>query len=782
MLESRNQHGWLLEIKSKVVQLFSFSTSLIHDSSFIIHNFMFCLLFTVCCLLTIVFGQVAQIDYFKEGVELYKQGKLDKAYEVLENALKESRELNPDIIRFFVFELEKDLLVEMIAKGGKLARTAKRILELSKAAMEGYKLSEEELDKQIAIIKDGKSPFDKKHIAINKLILIGKKAIPVLVDALGDEKNETFRTNAVITLTKFQDIAVIPLVASLESNNVLQKRNTLIVLANVQSKVASPYISKIAKSKKEDEGIRTFSKKVLRKWFPYSKSPTKTLFTRYAYYILKSPPKLERDLEDLSSFWEFKNQKLIYTDVYAFETKYLIAEQYLLEALKLDRSFLPAQIMLVLTYAKYHLQVLGFLRTLKNENERNKLKVVLEKTRKRFESISSFPTDVLYEVLKRTREDKEYDVSEEIIKLLGVVGNFEDAMQNKKGKLKGVELFNSLLSADKPTRYSACLSILKWQPHKKFPNIEKWHKVAEEILSEENIWRILLVDKDQRFYNKLKGASQYMRLSITQTIDTKKALSLARSFPAYDLIIIGVDYIDEVVYSVQLAGLDEQGERKKVDIYLLKALSEDIRLKYTPTLVSIRNEEEKSKIIESIFSVGPDGDVRDIISKDDKIESIALKLRAAFESSNLFEESKRKAESFILDFERELQKLDITKTPLQWQHIIPQLIKNAEFKTVQISLEAIKAFGILVDKRAVSPLVKIANGSRYSTEQRKQSLLSLMNVLGKYPDALNQIDIDALFNVLRRSKQELRELIPKVLGKAELDPKVRLKLVEELKK
>ncbi len=727
-------------------------------------------------------GQVAQIDYFKEGIELYKQGKLDKAYEVLENALKESRELNPDIIRFFVFELEKDLLIEMIAKGGKLARTAKRILELSKAAIEGYKLSEEELDKQIAILKDEKSPFDKKHIAINKLILIGKKAIPILVDALGDEKNETFRTNAIITLTKFQDIAVIPLVASLKSDNVLQKRNALIVLANIRNKIASPYISKIAKSRKEDEGIRAFAKKVLRKWFPNSKEPTKALFTKYAHYILKSPPKLEHDLEDLASFWEFKDQKLTYTNVYAFQTKYLLAEQYLLEALKLDTNFTPAQIILALTYAKYYLQVLGFLRTIKNEDERNKLKVVLEQARKRFESISSSPTDVLYEALKRARKNKEYDVSEEIIKILGIIGDFEDAMQNKKGALKGIELFKSLVSSDKPTRYSACLSILKWHPTKKFPNIEKWHKVAEEVLSEENIWRILLVDKDQKFYNKLNSISQYRRLNITQTTDPKKALYLARSFPAYDLIIVGIDYIDEVVYSVQLPGLDPKGEKKKVDIYLLKALSEDIRLKFTPVLVAIKSQEDRTKIIESIFSVGPDGDVKDIISKDEKAESIFLKLSSAFESSNLFEESRKKAENFILDFEIQLQKLDISKTSLQWQHIIPQLAKNAEFKMEKISLEAIKALGILLDKRAVTPLVRIADGAKYSAEQKKQSLLSLINILGKYPDSLSQNNIAALFNVLKNSRQELRELVPKVLGKAKLAPDIRLKLVEEVKK
>ncbi|MFN7181972.1 MAG: HEAT repeat domain-containing protein, partial [Planctomycetota bacterium] len=234
-------------------------------------------------------AQIAQIDYFKEGIELYKKGQYEKAYEVLENAIKESRELNPDIIRFLVFQLEKDILVEMIAKGGKLARTAKRILELSKAALEGYKVSEEERDKLLAILKDEKSPFDRKHIAINKLVLVGKYAIPQLVAGLGDEKNETFRTNAVIALTKFGDMAVIPLVTALKTKNIMQKRNILIVLSNIKNKIASPYISKIAHSKKEDVGIKSFAKSILKKWFPTTRAPTKTLFSKYAYYILKSP-------------------------------------------------------------------------------------------------------------------------------------------------------------------------------------------------------------------------------------------------------------------------------------------------------------------------------------------------------------------------------------------------------------------------------------------------------------------------------------------------------------
>lgn len=741
-----------------------------------------CILYYLVCIASALLSQVAQVDYFKEGIELYKQGQLDKAYEVLENALKESRELNPDVIRFFVFELQKDVLVEMIAKGGKLAKTAKRILELSKAAIEGYRLSEEELDRQISIIKDEKAPFDKKHIAINKLILIGKKAIPVLVEALGDEKNETFRTNAVITLTKFQDIATIPLVASLKSDNILQKRNVLIILSNIANKVASPYIAKVARSSKEDEGIRTFAEKVLKKWFPTSRIPTKTLFTKYAYYILKAPPKLEKDLEDLASFWRFENNKLVYQNVYSFETKYLIAEQYLMEALHLDKSFLPAQVVLALTYAKYYLQVLGFLRTLKKENERNKLKMVLEKAKKRLESISSFPTDVLYQALKQVKENKEYDVAEELIKVLGVVANLEDAIKNKGNDLKGIEFFKSLVSPDKPTRYSTCLAILKWQPQKKFPNIEKWHKVAEEILAEESIWRILLIDKDPKFYSKLKSISRYRRLSITQTVDAKKALSLARSFPAYDLIIVGVDNIDEVVYSIQLPGIDEQGERKKVDIYLLKALSEDVRLKFTPILVAIKDQQERNKILETIFSVGPDGDIKDIIVKSDTIKSIFLQLESVVESSALFEESRKKATDFILDFEKELQKIDITKTPLKWQHLVPQLIKNAEFRTEQLSLEAIRSLGVLLDKRAVSPLVRIANNPKYSKEQKKQSLLALLNILEKYPDSLNPIDIDGLFNILNTNTGIIRELVPKVFGKARIEPKIRLRVIEELKK
>lgn len=726
--------------------------------------------------------QVAQLDNFRQGIALYKEGKLEQAYEVLENALKESRELNPEIIRFFVFELEKDILVEMIAKGGKLAKTAKRILELSKSAMEGYKLSEEELEKQIAIIKDEKAPFDKKHIAINKLVLIGKKAIPILVEGLGDEKNETFRTNSVITLTKFGNTAVIPLLAALATHNIIQKRNILIVLSNIGNKIASPYISKIAKNRKEDEGIRAFAWKILKKWFYNSRHPTKTLFTKYAYYILKSPPKLEKDLEDLASFWEFKNGKLIYTDVYSFETKYLIAEQYLLEALKLDKNFAPAQIILTLTYTKYYLQVLGFLRTIKDEQMRKKLKVALEKTIKRFESVSSFPTYALYNSLKRAKKNKEYDVSAELASILGIMSDLDDALKNENGTLKGIEFFKSLVSADKPTRYSTCLSILKWKPQKKFPNIEKWHKVAQEILSEENIWKILLIDKDQKFYTKLKKTSFYMKLSITQTVDPKKALYLARSFPAYDLIIVGADFIDEVVYSVQLPGIDEKGERKKVDIYLVKALSEDIRLKFTPILAVVKNESERSKVMESIFSVGPDGEIKDIIYKNESIENIYLKLRSAFESYGLFSESRKKADELIIEFEQELQNLDINKTTLKWEFIIPQLIKNAEFKTERISLEAIKSLGNLLDKRAVAPLVRIANGTKYSTEQKKEALLALINILGRYPDSLSGVDIESLFAVLKKSGRELRQLVSKVLGKAKLPPHVRLRLIKELKK
>ncbi len=119
---------------------------------------------------------------------------------------------------------------------------------------------------------------------------------------------------------------------------------------------------------------------------------------------------------------------------------------------------------------------------------------------------------------------------------------------------------------------------------------------------------------------------------------------------------------------------------------------------------------------------------------------------------------------------------------MNWRHIIPQLINNAQNRPLQISIEAIRALGNLLDNRAVSPLIRIANSKSYSFEQRKQSLLSLINILSKYPDSLTEIDINLLFNIVKTAQPRLRELVPKVLGKANIDPKIRLKLVEELKK
>jgi CheY-like chemotaxis protein len=723
--------------------------------------------------------------YLKEGIELYKRGKIQEAYETLETALKQAKELDPDIIRFFVFELEKDVLVEMLAKGGKLAKTAKRILELSKAALEQYRASPKELEKLIEILKDEKAPFDKKHIAINRLILIGKNAIPALVKGLGDEKNETFRTNCIITLTKFGDVAVIPLIAALKTNNLLQKRNIIIVLINISNKLASPYLAKIMRDKNEDEGIRSLIRKAFKKWFPSSKTPTKTLFTKYAYYILKAPGKLERELEDLGSFWYFEGEELKFMPVLSFETKFLIAEQYLLEALHLQRNFRPALLTLVLTYTKYYLQVLGFLKGTKEESQRRELKKVLEKTKKRFESVSSIPPSILYEALARAKKNKEFDVAEEIIKILAVADTFQNAYENyKKGNIFTWEFFKSLISPDKPIRYSTALTILKWNPDKEFPNIDKWHKVADELLSEESIWRILLLDKDQVFYNKLKNISKTIKLSITQTNDPKKALFLARSFPAFDLIIVGFEHIDDIVYSVELAGIDEKGERKKVDIYLLKAFSEDIRLKNTPVIVAISNEEERGKINETIFSIGRDGDIKEVILKKARSEELLATLQSVFEQFGLFSESKNKANSLVIEFEKALQQLDIKETSLNWKYLVNQLIKNAEFKTREISLEAIKALGNLTDEKSVSALVRIARDTqnKYSFEHKKEALLSLINVLTKFPNSLTEVDVELLFEIIKSGHPKLRELVSKVIGKANLKPSVRVKLIEELKK
>src|SRR3989339_528851 len=160
---------------------------------------------------------------YRQGIDLVKQGKYQDAYVAFEKAMQLSP--SSDLVRFMIQETG-DLIIKDMMTNPELKQTALRILELGKGAFQRYIRSPEQIQ---AIVAQLEGSFDKKWEAINMLAAIGQRAVPFLIDQLGD-KSDTKRTAMMMALEKIGNEAVLPVIEALQSKTLLVRQNAAIVL------------------------------------------------------------------------------------------------------------------------------------------------------------------------------------------------------------------------------------------------------------------------------------------------------------------------------------------------------------------------------------------------------------------------------------------------------------------------------------------------------------------------------------------------------------------------
>jgi len=180
-------------------------------------------------------------DDFREGVQLYRQGRLEEA------RLAFQKVLAADPSREDAYELwkatDEQVILDLLAEGGEFQKIAQRVMERATLGLAARRNDAGEIDALVAELRSTSEPLARQRIIQKLSSEHGEYAVPRLLAPLAEAGNEEWRVLAMHTLVAMGPYAVLPLCAALESDNAYQRANVAIVLGYIRDPRAAGFLA-----------------------------------------------------------------------------------------------------------------------------------------------------------------------------------------------------------------------------------------------------------------------------------------------------------------------------------------------------------------------------------------------------------------------------------------------------------------------------------------------------------------------------------------------------------
>ena len=182
---------------------------------------------------------------FREGQELLRQGKKEEALDRFTRVLA----ANPS--NEAAYELwkiaDEDVLLDMLVEGGQYELVAARLLELSQLGMQARENAPERIKELLNQLESDDASARRqalRELAANH----GEYAVPFMIDELGDPVDDDARVLYMHALTQMQTDVVLPLIATLESDDAFLRRNVALTLGYIGDRRAAPKLTWLARN------------------------------------------------------------------------------------------------------------------------------------------------------------------------------------------------------------------------------------------------------------------------------------------------------------------------------------------------------------------------------------------------------------------------------------------------------------------------------------------------------------------------------------------------------
>lgn len=185
-------------------------------------------------------------DDFDEGVQLFRQGRLDEARAALQKVL--AADPSNDEAYELWKEADQQVILEMLVEGGEFAKIAMAISERATLGRAERRNDASAIGELVNELRSATEPLDRQAIVHKLASEHGEYAVPRLLNALADAGDDDWRVMAMHTLVRMGPYAVLPLISALESGNAYQRANVAIVLGHIGDHRAAPYLAALAAS------------------------------------------------------------------------------------------------------------------------------------------------------------------------------------------------------------------------------------------------------------------------------------------------------------------------------------------------------------------------------------------------------------------------------------------------------------------------------------------------------------------------------------------------------
>jgi HEAT repeat protein len=699
---------------------------------------------------------------FREGYDLYRRGHYEEAYQKLEKALE--RGPSSDLVLYLRNELGVHTLQKMMREAWesndpakqKIGDTAMRLLKLSAPVLERVRKDPQVIQGYIDALK--KSEFDVVWSAIHHLVNIGPYAIPYLVnkEVLGNEREDDFRTNAIICLVQMRDDAVWPLIEALNSPNPMLRQNAAIVLGHIRDERAIAALKWALENANEAPEVKYRAAESILKITGSKKveelKPAKEYYFLLAEKYYYALPTVMRTFgfDWLQWRWDVEKDVLLMREVPPFALNELMAEEACLDGLAIDPEY--AQIWALLGCVQAAQLVENTL-ALENADEKKKLDLMTDDELKKikdqtatFERSKVLANIVgrkhLYKSLDRSLDDGTALVSVCIINSLRGMVKIEElpasgaaaAAQKAEGEGREVArpresygaapLIKALTDKDKRVRYAASGALLDLNPPEKYLGVDTVLVNLVDAVGEMGA-RVVLIVHDVRNNDDRRAVAdlekKLISLSCFPVVATspREGVVKAKSFPSPDLIILHSKMGREIFFDVELPN------KKSVTESAWESLRDDVRTKSVPKYILCEDDNDLAKAKE-IYE-----DKAWYLKKPVERMDLKNQLDKTFATPEAAKDTKGRAEKLAQDAAEALARLDPFNTIYSYREAVPALIKNLDPQHERpdaIRLPCVVALGRYGDARALDALAQVAAEKKNDKAIRAASAKALSEI------------------------------------------------------
>ena len=749
--------------------------------------------------------------HFRAGVDAYKRGKFQEAFEAIEKALQ--LHVADDLVLAMREEAGTALVLQMAQEKGPLRDTAIRILEYSKRGSELIRRDEAKIKEYVEQLRSDK--FDDVQIAIFHLASIGGYAAPQLLPVLADSREDRFRTNAILALTRMGGEAVLPVIEALNARDPFLRQNAAITLGHIKDERAIPELKRVWENPDERPEVKKYAAEALMKITGKDPTDLKTAKEYYFIYAEKyyySHPSVIRSLYRDWVVWRWSDEQQAVTmrEVPAFAFNEEMAEECCYDAILIDPSYEPTWPLLASVFLA---QVNESEVAVRNGEDKLKVNQISQEALDRLKAalkdadraavLSNLVGKAsLYRALRRALEDDNPLVAVSAIRQIREQGRWEDvpsaagdaaataattsapapsaatpgtAGAAPSARIEGAPLVDALTHGDKRVRYAAAEAFVRMNPQQPHLGADLVIPNLVDALGESGVRVALIIydestPEDKQFlYDLRKKLTSFNAFPVTARSGVE-GIAKAKSFPTEDVILVRSTIANQVSFQVKANAtqvvesvfdtLKADVRTRSMPVYLLCGDDEDVRAQK-------QVYEDK---VDTYLAKGRDGMIDKLLLRD--------ALDKTFDLPEAQKDFKGRADQISAEAARALASIVVTNTIYPYFDAVPGLIKALDPDLRRedfIRMPVMEALGVFADPKAVDVLAKtLAKKDENSAEIRAAAAKALARIFRKNEGLAPSNEVfDVLKDNLREGNAPVELNCGEALGAAALSPEQR---------